>query len=192
MGTARALTSPTLRSGSTRGGWVAPSLPGLPGSNQPLVTPGLRVVSHTLPQPHPSQVQTQLAEGPEGPPRTESSLTSLLSPGIWVPTPPSSSPRPCQDPGHRAYPLVLRRGVVLLTNPDPARTPAPWGPLPGERVPLPTPYQPLFAPDLDWGPPSPHIWTVPLGQPLCSHPLPPTTIRPSQINHSLGYPPPFL
>uniref|UniRef100_A0AC11DPA6 cAMP responsive element binding protein 3 like 1 n=1 Tax=Ovis aries TaxID=9940 RepID=A0AC11DPA6_SHEEP len=111
---------------------------------------------------------------------------------IWVPTPPSSSPRPCQDPGHRAYPLVLRRGVVLLTNPDPARTPAPWGPLPGERVPLPTPYQPLFAPDLDWGPPSPHIWTVPLGQPLCSHPLPPTTIRPSQINHSLGYPPPFL
>lgn len=80
--------------------WVGgPSLPGVPGSTQPLPTPS----STPSRSPHPSQVQTQPAEGQEGPPRTESPLTFLLSPGTWAPTPPSSSPRPCQNPGHRTY-----------------------------------------------------------------------------------------
>lgn len=49
--------------------------------------------------------------------------------GIWAPTPPSNSPRPLQDPGHRTDTLAPRRGVLLLDDPDPAHTPAPRVPV---------------------------------------------------------------
>lgn len=54
--------------------------------------------------------------------------------GIWAPTPPSNSPRPLRDPGHRTDTLAPRRGVLLLTDPDPAPTPALGPSALGERV----------------------------------------------------------
>lgn len=130
------------------------------------------------PWPSPSSQQN------DGYLRANSSLDLLLFPGIWAPTLPSNSPRPLR--GHRTDTLAPRRGVLLLTNPDPAHTPAP-GALCPRRKGLSSP-QPsrslqwlgtLYVPEhLDCSP----------GPTTLFPPFPPTAIRPPPINHSLGHP----
>lgn len=121
--------------------WVGGPLPSgaFPGSTN-LCSPLVSALSATPScSPHPSQVQTQAYRETRVLPGQSSRLL-FLSKDLGL-TPPSSSPRPCQDPGHRR--TSGTQEVVLLTNSPDDSYPCPLGSPPQEgSLPLPSPSTP--------------------------------------------------